>query len=53
MTPSVYTRGALPRKHSVAPVGLSIGGRVIYQRTGWSTSLCNAVAALAGIGTER
>lgn len=53
MTPSTYTHGGLARKHSMEPIGLSNGGRVIHRRTRWSPSLCNAVAALAGIGTER
>ena len=32
---------------------LTRGGRVVYSRTRWSSSACNLVAALAGIGTER
>lgn len=30
---------------------LSPAGRVIYRRTRWSTSLCNAIAVLAGLGS--
>ncbi len=52
LTSSVYTHGPLARKHSMEPIGLTTGGRVIHRRTRWSPSLCNAVAALAGIGTE-
>lgn len=45
----------MARKHSMAamPIGLTTGGREIHRRTRWSPSLCNAVAALAGIGKER
>jgi len=52
MVQSVYTQGALPRKHPVSPVGLSIGGRVIWSRTGLSVAVCNLLASLAGIGSE-
>lgn len=50
MDTNLYNAAGIARKHSIEPIRLSSGGRVIYRRTRWSPSLCNAVAALAGIG---
>ena len=50
---NIYTNAGASRKtHVTAPAGLSLGGREIWFRTGWSVPLCNAWASLLGIGGE-
>ena len=34
------------------PSGLTVGGRIFFERTRRPVSTCNALAALAGIGPE-
>ena len=52
METNIYNVAGVSRKHSVEPVGLSVGGRVVYRRTRWSPALGNTLAALAGIGPQ-
>ena len=50
---NTYTNAATRRNdYPAITSSLTSGGRIIYRRTRWSVPLCNAVAALAGLGTR-